>query len=122
MSSAEALLPLNWLVAAARLTVSAAVPSALRVVGPNFNISSQNTTRMPLAAVENGTKPTLTASVIGESSRNQGKRRVGKRPDEASNPVFDGGWLRQAHGLSRTMARQPRRCQARRGRAVTSGE
>src|SRR6266480_639630 len=78
MSSAEALLPLNWLAAAARLTVSAAAPSALRVVGPNFSISSQNTTRMPLAAVENGTKPTLTASLIGKSSKNQGKRRVGE--------------------------------------------
>src|SRR5258705_11579919 len=75
MSSAEALLPLNWLAVAARLTVSAAAPSALRVAGPNFSVSSQNTTRMPLGAVENGTKPTLTASVIGESSGNQGKRR-----------------------------------------------
>jgi hypothetical protein len=72
--------------------------------------------------VENGTKPTLTASVIVKSSRNQGKRRAGKPPDVASNPVFDGGLVRQAHGLSHTMACQPRRCQARRGDRATSGE
>jgi hypothetical protein len=77
---------------------------------------------MPLGAVENGTKPTLTASVMAKSSRNQGKRRVGKPPDVASNPVLDGGLVRQARGLSHTMACQPRRCQARRGYRATSGE
>ena len=37
MSSTEPLLPLNWLAAAARFTVSAALPSTFRVVSPNFN-------------------------------------------------------------------------------------
>src|SRR5437899_7629205 len=81
MSSTDPLLPLNWLAAAARFTVSAAPPSALRVADPSFSASSQNTTRMPLGAVENGTKPTLTASVIAKSSKNQGKRRVGNPPE-----------------------------------------
>ncbi len=44
--------------------------------------------------------------------RKSGKRRIGKPPDGASNPVFDGGLIRQAHGLSPTMACQPRRCKA----------
>src|SRR6266568_6835748 len=65
ISSTEPLLPLNWLVTAARLTVSAAFPNALWDASPNFNCSSQNTTRMPRAAAENGTKPTLTASDMG---------------------------------------------------------
>src|SRR3954471_4135356 len=65
ISSAAPLLPLNALAAAARLTVSAAGPSALRVAAPNFSASSQNTTRTPRDAAENGTKPTLTASDIG---------------------------------------------------------
>ena len=72
----EPLFPLNWLVAAARLTRLAAAPSTLRVAGPNFSASSQNTTRMPRGAVENGTKPTLTASDIGKSSKNQGFSRL----------------------------------------------
>src|SRR5262245_25160153 len=82
MSSTPALLPLNWLAAAARLTVSAAAPSALRVAEPNLNVSSQNTTKMPLGAVESGTKPTLTASVMGKSSENQGGRRAGIPPKD----------------------------------------
>src|SRR5260370_15177051 len=86
MSSAEALLPLNWLAVAARLTVSAAAPSALRVAGPNFSVSSQNTTRMPLGAVENGTKPTLTASVIGKSSGNQASGESGNR--QTGHPIL----------------------------------
>src|SRR5882757_5085245 len=72
ISSAAPLLPLNWLAAAARLTVSAADPSALRVAAPNFSVSSQNTTRTPRDAAENGTKPTLTASDIGKFLQNCG--------------------------------------------------
>src|SRR5882757_2641015 len=68
-SSVEALLPLNWLAAAARLIIAAAGPNALLVAGPNFSVSSQNTTRIPRGALENGTKPTLTASGIGKSSK-----------------------------------------------------
>src|SRR5256885_13438040 len=73
MSSTDPLLPLNWLAAAARFTVSAAPPSALRVADPSFSASSQNTTKMPLGAVENGTKPTLTASVIGKILQKSGQ-------------------------------------------------
>src|SRR6185295_14831563 len=72
ISSVEPLLPLNWLAAAARLTVSDALPSAFRVASPNFNASSQNTTRTPRTAAEKATKPTLTASDIGKSSRISG--------------------------------------------------
>src|SRR5579859_1565396 len=72
MSSDDPLFPLNWLVVAARFTRSADFPRAFRVAAPNFKPSSQNTTRMPRAAAENGTKPTLTASDIGYSSKNQG--------------------------------------------------
>src|SRR5882757_11436162 len=56
---------MNWLAAAARLIMAAAGPSALLVAGPNFSASSQNTTRISRGALENGTKPTLTASGIG---------------------------------------------------------
>src|SRR5258706_6491539 len=69
ISRVEPLFPLNWLVSAARLTRSAARPSVFRVAAPNFKVSSQNTTRVPRGAVENGTKPTLTASDIGNSSK-----------------------------------------------------
>src|SRR5688572_3511837 len=119
MSSTAALLPLNSLADAARLMVSAAAPSVLRVVAPNFNASSQNTTKVPFGAVENGTKPTLTASVMGKSSSNQGERRVETRPQRQANPVFDSELRRQARYLSHTMARQPRRCQACRGETAT---
>src|SRR5438105_2484494 len=50
----------------------AAGPKALAVADPNFSDSSQNTTRMPRETLENGTKPTLTASGIVEILRNQG--------------------------------------------------
>ena len=40
----------------------------LAACGPTFSASSQNTTRIPRTGAENGTKPTLTASVIGKSS------------------------------------------------------
>src|SRR5258706_13875938 len=69
ISRVEPLFPLNWLVSAARLTRLAARPSVFRVAAPNFKASSQNTTRVPRGAVENGTKPTLTASDMGNSSK-----------------------------------------------------
>src|SRR5665213_1458001 len=78
ISSTAPLLPLNRLAVATRPTRSAASPNALRAAAPNFNWSSQNTTRMPREAVENGTKPTLTASDMGKSSKNQGCDRAGK--------------------------------------------
>src|SRR6185436_8445224 len=67
--SVDPFLPLNWLAAATRLIMPAAVPKALAVAEPNFSVSSQNTTRIPRGALENGTKPTLTASGIGKSSK-----------------------------------------------------
>src|SRR5882672_6302194 len=85
ISSVEPLLPLNWLVAAARLMVLATAPSAFRLAAPNFNASSQNTTRMPRDAAENGTKPTLTASDIGKSSRIQGCSGGPERPPKYSD-------------------------------------
>src|ERR1700726_1187476 len=80
ISSVDPLLPLNWLVAAARLTKSAAAPSVLRVAAPSFNVSSQKTTRMPRGAVENGTKPTLTASGISKSSKIRAIAGLGNPP------------------------------------------
>src|SRR5580698_4366636 len=79
ISSVDPLFPLNWLVEAARLTVPAAAPSAFWVAGPNFSVSSQNTTRTPREALENGTNPTLTASGIGKILQNPGCRGVGTR-------------------------------------------
>ena len=72
ISSADPLLPLNWLAAAARVNISAAFPNAFRVCGPNFSASSQNTTRTPRDGAENGTKPTLTASDISKLLQNSG--------------------------------------------------
>src|SRR6266702_2749251 len=77
MSRAAPLLPLNEAAAAARFTSSLAPPSALAVAGPSFRPSSQNTTRMPRAAEANGTKPTLMASDMGNSSRTWGFLPVG---------------------------------------------
>src|ERR1700737_2307622 len=98
ISSVDPLLPLNWFVSAARLTKLAAVPSVLLVAAPNFNVSSQNTTRMPRGAVENGTKPTLTASGIGKSSKNQGCSWPGTR--RAVLGMFSSAAIhvRQEHG------------------------
>src|SRR5579863_2698863 len=78
-SSAVPLFPLNRFVSAARLTKLTADPSVLRVAGPNSSFSSQKTTRIPRGVAENGTKPTLTASVMGKSSENQGCRWAGSR-------------------------------------------
>src|SRR5579863_6108451 len=78
-SSAAPLFPLNWFVSAARLTKLTADPSILRVAGPKSSFSSQKTTRIARGAAENGTKPTLTASVMGKSSGNQGCRWAGGR-------------------------------------------
>ncbi|MHC2280577.1 hypothetical protein ACVME8_007220 [Bradyrhizobium diazoefficiens] len=72
MSSAAPLLPLKAAAEAARFTSSVAPPSALAVAGPSFKPSSQNTTRMPRAAADNGTKPTLMASGMGNSSKTWG--------------------------------------------------
>src|ERR1700733_4540573 len=99
ISSVDPLLPLKWLVAAARLTRSAAVPSTLRVATPSFNESSQKTTRMPRGAVENGTKPTLTASVIGKSSKIRAVAGVGDPPGGTSNGLFPAAiYIRQERG------------------------
>ena len=104
-------MPLNWLVAAARVTRSAAAPSALRVAAPNFSVSSQKTTRMPRGAAENGTKPTLTASGIGKSSKIgavAGREPAG-RCSECSLPAAI--HVRQEHGPAHYDLSAPR-CQA----------
>src|SRR3954447_2363329 len=72
MSRTAPLLPLKAAAEAARFTRSAAPPSALAVAGPSFRPSSQNTTRMPRAAADNGTKPTLMASDMDNSSKTWG--------------------------------------------------
>src|SRR5262249_37970887 len=66
----------NSTAAAARPIRSAEAPSALRLAGPNLSASSQNTTSVPRGVVENGTKPTLTASDIGNSSKIRALRRA----------------------------------------------
>src|SRR5262249_32094875 len=53
--------------AAARLTLSAAESSAFAVRWPNFKVSSVKTITVPRGAVENGTKPILTASDIART-------------------------------------------------------
>src|ERR1700722_18121026 len=99
ISSVDPLLPLKWLVAAARLTRSAAVPSTLRVVAPSFNVSSQKTTRMPRGAVENGTKPTLTASGISKSSKIRAVAGVSDPRGGTSNGLFPAAMhIRQERG------------------------
>src|SRR3954453_12865875 len=72
MSRVDPLLPLYWLVAAARLTRLAALPRDLRVAGPSFNVSSQKITTLPRPALVNGTKPSLRASDIGKILQNRG--------------------------------------------------
>src|ERR1044072_8770159 len=79
-SSVVALLPLNWFAAAVRLIMSTAAPNTLVVAGPNFRLSSQNATSTPRKGPENGTKPTLTASGIGKSSK-QGCHRGRNDPN-----------------------------------------
>src|ERR1700716_3484428 len=126
MSRADPLLPLNWLAVAARLTVLAAAPSAFRVAAPNFSASSQNTTRTPRDAAENGTKPTLTASDMGKSSRIQGcvqsrespgrgpgylNVRIGNGPKSLQDRRFPALWPVRRHTAKR-----------RRGPKATSDE
>src|ERR1700722_11596743 len=84
----DPLLPLNWLVAAARFSRLAAVPNVFSVVAPNFSESSENTTRMAFGFADSGTKPTLTASDIGKSSKNQGFRGPGRRRDDLLDRDF----------------------------------
>src|SRR5262249_40239463 len=67
-SSAEFFLPAKRSDLAARLTRSAAGPRALRVAGPSFNPSSQNTTSTPFAGAAKPPKASLRASVIGRGS------------------------------------------------------
>ena len=112
ISSVDPLLPLNWLAAAARLTVSAAFPSAFRVASPNFNASSQNTTRTPRGAAEKATKPTLTASDMGKSSRIQGCLGGSGIGPYDGMFLFGNGPNRSGPDVFGTMACQPRRCQA----------
>src|SRR5215470_19324522 len=68
-----------------------ASPSALRVAGPSFSASSQKITKTPRGAVDNGTKPTFTASDMGKSSKNQGCGRVTKPAGRGRNCC---PWLR----------------------------
>src|SRR5215470_185682 len=105
MSSVDAVLPLNWLVSAARLIRSADFPSALRVTGPIFNVSSQKTTKIPCGAAENGTKPTLMASDISNFLQAQGL-------NAAAGPVHDIPGSRATCDTSATMAPVVRPCQA----------
>src|SRR5713101_9518626 len=97
ISRVEPLFPLNWLVSAARLTRLAARPSVFRVAAPNFEASSQNTTRVPRATAENGTKPTLTASDIGNSSK---IRAIAGREPPGALEMFSSTVIhsRQEHG------------------------
>ena len=64
MSSALPLLPVNRSAAAARCNRSPAGASTLRVAGPSFSPSSQNTIRTPFGGVENASNPSLRASAM----------------------------------------------------------
>ena len=109
ISSVDPLFPLNWPVAATRPTRLAARPSALRVAAPNLRPSSQKITRMPRRAVENGTKPTLTASDIGKSSN--GGIAVGN-PGSGSRNALSGQDSRSSRVLPGTMTRRRQGSQA----------
>src|SRR5436305_13394886 len=85
-------------------------PNALVVAGPNFSASSQNTTKIPRGALENGTKPTFTASGIGQILQNQGWHREQEPPGAFSRPrsgsvksAFGHGRGRRHYGLSAAM-------------------
>src|SRR5260370_8550862 len=104
----DPLLPLNWVVGGGRLDRLAGGPNGLSVVAPNFSESSENTTRMAFGFAESGTKPTLTASDIGQSSKNQGFRGPGRRRDGSARPRF--GPHKSVVGG--TMACRPPQCQA----------
>src|SRR3977135_1105246 len=87
----------------------AASPSALLVAVPSFNASSQNMTRGPRAAAENGTKPTLTASDLRKSSKKSGLS-LGRA---VFRMFLSGCNIHPSKALVRdTIACQPPRCQA----------
>src|SRR5215471_5792115 len=117
MSRIDPFLPLNWLAAAARLTVPAASPSALRVADPNFSASSQKTKRTPRGAVDNGTKPTLTASDIGNSSRSG---LSPGRKTRRNGPKIPPSRVRQTHASALWPA--TRGTAKQRGRQATSSD
>src|SRR6266481_5536640 len=79
-------------------SLPAAAPSLLRVAVPNFSVSSENITRTPRGAVENGTKPTLTASGIGKSSKIKAVAGSGTRRAVSKCFLFGCAALRQEHG------------------------
>src|SRR6478672_435420 len=112
ISSVVPFFPLNPFVSAARLTRPAAAPSAFRVAVPNFSESLQKTTKVPRGAVENGTKPTLTASDIREFLQNKGCGRQG--PGWPALEMFPSApdLVRREHGQG-TMACHWLCCQAR---------
>src|SRR6186713_2199165 len=111
ISSVEPLLPLNWLAAAARFTVSVALPSAFRVTSPNFSASSQKTTRTPRGAAEKATKPTLTASDIGDPPESGAADGPEFGPHDEMF-LFGNGPNRSGPDVSATMACPAPRCQA----------
>src|SRR3954451_17238981 len=87
-------------------------PNALVVAEPNFSASSQNTTKIPRDALENGTKPTFTASGIGKSSkiRAVADSRSELRRGELLSPIP--ARFRHQGFSRRTMACLARCCQA----------
>src|SRR5215471_9504703 len=59
-------LPVKCSAAAARASVSVALPRILRVAAPNFRDSSQNTIRTPLEGARNGANPSFKFFAIGD--------------------------------------------------------
>ena len=77
MSSAEPLLPLNWLVAAARLTRWRRRPQRLGGRRAELQLSSQNTTRMPRAA--RGKRDKADLDGVGHEKSSKNRRAVAGR-------------------------------------------
>src|SRR5215468_620563 len=88
-----------------------ASPSALRVAEPSFSASSQKITKTPRGAVDNGTKPTFTASDIGKSSKSQAVAGSQNPPEGTGNAALGCGQSPSGACFD-TMACHQRRCQA----------
>ena len=107
MSSALPLLPVKWSAAAARCTQVAGRRERLRVAGPNFSPSSQNTIRTPLAGGGKRGKSELQGVGHGRDSSLQSRQQSDGRARHRKRPHCQSRRGAANYRSSRRSQRQP---------------